>query len=250
MKRRFSTRDRWLTAHMTVTLAYVLLLYATVPVVIALVIWIEPKHALYVALFAFAIVAAALYRFGRPGSDTPNAFAISIGGRANVICLTRGLTAALDDEEVDAVLAHELSHLANRDASVMTFASGRRTIGLTLLDTQGASLLWFFLWPLGLPFVLLGALSTLSLSRYREFAADRGSAVLTGRPASLMSALQKLDAAPIPECDLRDFGTVEAFCIVSTGHARLTLLRDHPPLAHRLARLEAMAREIGQAIGP
>ena len=87
------------------------------------------------------------------------------------------------------LLAHELAHVANRDAGVMTFAGVPRTLGETLIAEEGVVFYaWFFIWWLGIPIWALGSLITLTLSRYREFAADRGSAVLTGRPADMMSA--------------------------------------------------------------
>ena len=151
------------------------------------------------------------------------------------------------------MLAHELSHVANRDAVVMTFASVPRAIGETMIGEEGVVFyVWWVVWWIGIPIWAIGSLLTLTLSRYREFAADRGSALLTGRPETLMSALEKLEShgAGIPSEDLRALGRVEALWIVATGGPRLQLLSDHPPLAKRLARLAEMAREQGRPVGP
>ena len=105
--------------------------------------------------------------------------------------------------------------------------------------------LWV-VWPLGLPLWALGTLLTLTVSRYREYAADRGSALLTGAPEQLMSALQKLSDGHIPSGDLRLQGAAEAFCIVPVRTPRFELFMDHPPLEKRLAALEQLARTIGK----
>ena len=141
--------------------------------------------------------------------------------------MTRGLEASLTDDELDAVLAHELAHIANRDAVVMTAASVPRTIGTLLVGGEGPDLfvlVWLLLWPFGLPLIACGTLITLTISRYREFAADRGSALLTGAPEHLMSALERLSGAErIPEQDLR-LAPVEALWIVPTQTRRFRLL--------------------------
>lgn len=98
-----------------------------------------------------------------------------------------------------------------------------------------------FIWPLGLVPLLLGSVLTLALSRYREFSADRGSAMVTGQPERLMSALVKLDKATA----VGDLRTVAPLCIVSPGRAS-ELLMDHPRLSRRLAQLEQIARELGR----
>jgi heat shock protein HtpX len=103
-----------------------------------------------------------------------------------------------------------------------------------------------FVWPLGLLPLGIGTALTLTVSRYREYAADRGAVLLTGAPEQLMSALRKLaaGATEIPHDDLR---AVNAFCIVSTAvRRRFGVLSDHPPLQKRLERLEQMARDLGK----
>lgn len=186
-------------------------------------------------------------------SPAANAFTSGVRRRAATVVLTTGLPSGLEPHELEAVLAHELAHVANRDAGVMTLASVPRTLGETMIAEQGfVFYVWFFIWWFGIPIWALGSLLTLALSRYREFAADRGSALLTGRPESLMSALVKL-AGPdtrIPDTDLRRLSRVEALWVVPNGKARFAIFSDHPPLERRLARLEEMAREMGRPVGP
>jgi heat shock protein HtpX len=186
-------------------------------------------------------------------SETPNAFTVGTRRGSSRIAVTSTLLDALEPNEIEAVLAHELSHVANRDAVVMTFASVPRAIGETMIAEEGVVFyIWWVVWWIGIPIWAIGSLLTLTLSRYREFAADRGSALLTGRPETLMSALEKLEShgAGIPAGDLRELGRVEALWIVATGGPRLQFLSDHPPLEKRLARLAEMAREQGRPIGP
>jgi heat shock protein HtpX len=179
-------------------------------------------------------------------SDVPNAFATGRNPAQSTVVVTRGLVKELEAPEVQAVLAHELSHVANRDGAVMTFASFP---ALTLREGLGSARLR--VWIFGFPFMLLGCLlyliSTglmLTISRSREYAADRGSVLITGTPEHLMSALQKIAGSlgRIPERDLREVHSMSAFFIIPTK------LRgySHPPLAKRLARLAEMARELGQ----
>lgn len=179
-------------------------------------------------------------------TETPNAFTVGISPGRAVVAVTRGLSRSLNQRELEAVLAHELAHIANRDASVLTVVAFPRTLGLTLIaDESLAAIVLWFVWPLGLPLWTLGTLLTLTVSRYREYAADRGSAFLTGEPEQLMSALQKLSDRHIPSGDLRLQGA-EAFCIVPARTRRFELLMDHPPLGKRLAALEELARTIGK----
>lgn len=179
----------------------------------------------------------------------PNALAVGLRQRSSTVVVTRGLVELLDPQELEAVIAHEVSHLANRDAAVMTAVSAPRVLGEVVVGESGSTLgmLWLVGWPLGLIPLGLGTGLTLTVSRYREFAADRGSALLTGSPAHLMSALVKLSAhaREIPHADLR---TANAFCIVSTEAHVLSLLSDHPPLEKRLAALAEIAREMGTPV--
>jgi heat shock protein HtpX len=178
----------------------------------------------------------------------PNAFTVGVRSGASTVAVTTGLRDALSRAEVEAVVAHELAHIANRDASVMTVASIPRTLGEEVIGEEGVVFyLWWPLWWVGLPIWALGSLLTLMLSRYREFTADRGSALLTGRPADLMSALQKVAGADerIPDADLRQLAAVDALCVVSRGTTRIAFFSDHPPLHNRLQRLAELSRELG-----
>ncbi|HEY3183277.1 MAG TPA: M48 family metalloprotease [Gaiellaceae bacterium] len=183
--------------------------------------------------------------------DRPNSFTVGVRSRKTTIVVSRGLLELLSPAELDAVLAHELAHVLNRDAAVMSAASLPRTIGLTIMaPASEVGVLWTFIWFLGIPLWMVGSLLTLALSRYREFVADRGSALLTGAPEQLMSALQKL-ASPggeIPHEDLRRLGAVEALCIVPNRRVIVAALADHPPLEKRLAALAEIAREMGRPV--
>ena len=182
-------------------------------------------------------------------TEAANAFAVGLGHRRAVIVLTEGLRRTLTEPELEAVVAHEISHIANRDAAVLTAVAVPRILGELIVGGPGSSLLglvWLSIWPLGIPLVAVGSLLTLTVSRYREFSADRGSAILTGAPEQLMSALSKLASrsAAIPHRDLRE---ANAFCIVSTHASRMALFSDHPPLERRLAALAKLARDLGRA---
>jgi heat shock protein HtpX len=194
-----------------------------------------------------------------PGSM---ATAWTVGGRIHV---TRKLLDLLDDGELEAVLAHELAHLAHRDAVVIEICSApsrvllacartlsRWVVGLVrspalmlpggTMVASAVSVAALFAAP---PAFLIGwtsRLSVLGLSRAREFAADAAAATLTGRPSALASALMKLDQqrAWTPRRDLRQVEAYAVLCIVGTGRSRL--LSTHPPVAARVRRLEALER--------
>jgi heat shock protein HtpX len=184
------------------------------------------------------------------GSDVPNAFATGRNPERSTVVITRGLVRTLEPEEIEAVLAHELSHVANRDGAVMTFASfPALTIG------EGLARAPLKAWLLGLPFMLLACLAwlassglMLTISRCREYAADRGSALITGAPEQLMSALQKIEAtvSRIPQTDLRQVQGVSALFIIPTKLRAYT----HPSVERRLARLGEIAADLGRPEPP
>lgn len=183
-------------------------------------------------------------------TESPNAFAVGLTRRHAVVVVTAGLCHRLHPEELEAVLAHEVAHLAHRDAAVMTAVAVPRRFGEVVVGRSATDLLglvWLVVWPLGLIPLGLGTALTLTMSRYREFAADRGGALLTGAPEQLMSALQRLtdDAIAMPHGDLR---AANAFCIVSTQAHPFRLFADHPPLDARLAALAEIAREMGRPV--
>jgi heat shock protein HtpX len=197
-------------------------------------------------------------------SDARNAFA---GGRRpgdTVVAVTDGLLERLEPREVEAVVAHELTHLANRDAFVMTFAcffallgaamSRRRFAGRDFAEEAPVRdfrdrVGFAIVKPFALLLYAVSLVLMLAVSRYREYAADRGAALLTGAPEQVMSALQKLseDMGSIPARDLRATG-LNAFFIVPAGHERrrFGFLMDHPPLDKRLERLAELASALGR----
>jgi heat shock protein HtpX len=205
-------------------------------------------------------------------TDVPNAFSAGARPSRSIVVVTRGLLERLDDAELEAVLAHELTHVANRDAVVMTVAAGPTMLGRKVLwgfvslpataDSISGKLVAAFALLYLLPLVFVGwvgyafaTLLVMTLSRYREFVADRGAALLTGSPESLMSALQKIaDAVSlIPERDLRSTVAIKALFVLPaqsrSGGFEIDPLRmfpTHPPLEQRLERLAALGRELGR----
>jgi heat shock protein HtpX len=196
-------------------------------------------------------------------SDVPNAFATGRSPKHSAVAVTEGLWRRLEPREIEGVLAHELSHIGNRDVAVMTIASFFSMIAAFL--TQWG----FFLGggdrnregglPIALIVVLVSVITyfistilILMISRYREFAADRGAALITGAPEQLMSALQKIasDMTRIPQRDLRQVEGLNAFFIIPTNVKKSVsgLFLTHPPLEKRLARLAEIAQEMGRPV--
>ncbi|HEU5159907.1 MAG TPA: M48 family metalloprotease [Streptosporangiaceae bacterium] len=169
-------------------------------------------------------------------TDLPNALAIG-----DELCVTRGLLARLTPAELEAVLAHELGHLAHRDGTVLEYAAapgvvcGRYfRVGLYVLF--GQTVYW------------LSTLLVLMLSRARELSADRAGAMLTGRPSDLAAALVKLSrgAPQIPAADLRAVQPYQALLCVEMPGARPRRLSAHPPLDARLRRLATMSASLNR----
>ena len=177
-------------------------------------------------------------------SKLPNALAVPTR-RKPLIIVTSSLVEELTPEELDAVLAHEIAHLANRDAVVMAFMSGP---ALAIAGAWHDGLRGRFAAVMVSPVWLVGVLLMRAVSRYREYTADRGSALLTGAPEQLMSALVKIHGVA-PTGDLRGGHVVSALCIRGFTTPWLSLFADHPPLERRLARLAAMARVQGKPLG-
>ena len=183
-------------------------------------------------------------------SDLPNAFAAGRNPERSTVAVTRGLVERLEPEEIEAVLAHEVSHVVNRDGAVMTFASFP-AVTLRNAIRSASWKVWIFGFPLmvlACAFYAVGLGIMLTISRCREYTADRGSVLLTGSPEQLMSALQKIAAAvpEIPSTDLRAVSQVSALFILPTNLRALS----HPPLERRLARLAEMSRELGTPVPP
>jgi heat shock protein HtpX len=178
-----------------------------------------------------------------------NAFSVGLSERRAVVALTTGLLRhGLTREELEAVVAHELAHVTNRDGVVMTFVSAPALVGSRIWhgdDFRAKVFFVLFYWP----FFFIGLLAMWALARYREYVADRGAAFITGAPEQLMSALQKI-AGATARGDLRGGLAVQALCIVPArkeGWRRFELFSDHPPLEKRLKRLAELSRELGKA---
>jgi len=192
----------------------------------------------------------------------PNAFATGRNQKNSVIAVTTGLRSMLNQEELEAVLAHELSHVKNRDVMVITLASFISTaawfIFRSFLTSRmqvsggkgGKQNLWFVIPLIAAAVWVISFLLIKALSRYREFAADRGSAVLTGQPSHLASALMKISGlmARVPTNDLRKVEGMNAFFIIPaiSGSSIFNLFSTHPTVEQRLAALEQIEQEMGR----
>jgi len=198
-------------------------------------------------------------------TQMPNAFAMGRSQKAATVCATRGILDLLSTSELEGVLGHELTHVINRDVMVMTAASFFATLAAMILqfaiffgggfgggygrnrEEEEGILLVIVVSVLvyAVSFLLLRA-----LSRYREFAADRGSAVLTGRPSALASALLKISGTMerVPSEDLRRAEGMSAFFIVParTKQSLMNIFADHPPLEQRLAALQRLEAQLQQ----
>ncbi len=208
-------------------------------------------------------------------TDVPNAFATGRSPNSAVVCATTGLMRRLDESELEAVLAHELSHVAHRDVAVMTIASflgmvagmvTRMMLWTGMMggfggsnnnsnDNQGgdqAVLVELAVLAVSVVVYAISFLLTMALSRYRELAADRSGAILTGQPSALASALVKVtgDIARIPSRDLRSTESFNAFyftpAIAKSGLSISTIFSTHPSLDQRLAQLAALEAEMGR----
>ena len=203
-------------------------------------------------------------RVGVSEMDIPNAFATGRSPKHAVICATRGLMRRLNDEELEAVLAHELSHVAHRDVAIMTIASGvgmlaglvsRIAMWSAMLSGGGRGrngqnivLVEMVTWIVSLVIYVIAYLLTMALSRYRELAADRSGAILIGKPSVLASALVHItgDIGKIPRTDLRKAEGMNAFFFAPAlaGGTAASLFSTHPTLEIRLDRLNKLEREL------
>ncbi|MFE2036814.1 zinc metalloprotease HtpX [Streptomyces scopuliridis] len=188
-------------------------------------------------------------------SDIPNAFATGRSERSALVCATTGLLRRLEPEELEGVLAHEMSHVAHRDVAVMTIASFLGVLAglITRIALySGLSRIAIMLIPLVSAVVYaIGFLLTRLLSRYRELSADRTAALLTGRPSALASALTKVSGqmARIPTEDLRKAEPYNAFYFVPAFASKESLgrlLASHPTLEQRLDQLARISAELAR----
>jgi heat shock protein HtpX len=203
-------------------------------------------------------------RVGVSEMDIPNAFATGRSPDHAVICATRGIMRRLNDEELEAVLAHELSHVAHRDVAIMTIASGVGILAglvgrIALFGTmfggggrgrggQNIVLLELATVVLSVLIYMVAFLLTMALSRYRELAADRSGAILIGKPSVLASALVHVtgDMGRIPRTDLRKVEGMNAFFFAPAlaGGSAATLFSSHPSLEKRLDQLNKLEKEL------
>ena len=191
-------------------------------------------------------------------TSMPNAFAMGRSRKSTTVCATRGILELLSPAELEGVMAHEITHVINRDVMVMTLASFFATLASTIAqfalffgggygnneEEEDIMIVVFVSVAVyAVSFVLLRA-----LSRYREFAADRGSAVLTGRPSALASALLKISGTieRVPSQDLRAAEGMSAFFIIPARAKKslMNIFADHPPLEQRLAALERLEAQL------
>jgi len=190
----------------------------------------------------------------------PNAFATGRSPRNAVVAVTTGIRSQLTAAELEAVLAHELTHVKNRDVMVMTIASFLSTVAFFIVRYSfffgggGSSRDKGGVWAAFFASVVVWIVSSLlirALSRYREYAADRGSAVITGQPSNLASALMKISGVMprIPKEDLRKAEGMNAFFIIPaiSGSSIMNLLSTHPPTEKRIAALQKIERELEMA---
>ena len=201
-------------------------------------------------------------------THVPNAFATGRNPKNAVVAVTRGLMSRLSEQEVEAVLAHELTHIKNRDVMVLTWVSlivvvsgflMQMMFWMSLFGGFGggrsrnggggqAMMIMMAVYVGTIAVYFLSQLLIMALSRYREFAADRGSAMVTGAPMQLASALSKIsdDMYRIPEKDMRQVEHANAFFIIPAlkGNKMASLFSSHPKVEKRIERLQDMQREM------
>jgi heat shock protein HtpX len=188
-------------------------------------------------------------------TSMPNAFAMGRSKKASTVAVTTGIMEILSPAELEGVLAHELAHIRHRDVVVMTIVSFFASIASMILqfgfffgggdDDENPGFLALLLVSLAVYVVSFFLMS--ALSRYREFAADRGAAEITRRPSALSSALMKISGTMqrIPEQDLRAHSELAAFYIARPSTKSLfALFSTHPPMDKRIAALEALEAQL------
>jgi heat shock protein HtpX len=192
-------------------------------------------------------------------THVPNAFATGRSQKSATVCATTGIMSVLSPSELEGVMAHELTHVKNRDVLIMTIASFFASLAAIILqfgfffgggdDDDNPSILIVLL--VSFVVYIVSFFLMLALSRYREFAADRGAAIITGRPSALSSALVKISGAMerVPTQDLRQAERLNAFFIVPTSvkGAVQTLFATHPPMEKRIERLQQLETQLQAA---
>jgi heat shock protein HtpX len=302
MKRKAYGRDRGLTLRMFFTSAMLGLLYVTFAAVLIyfLNVGLAPMILIIVGLAFFqyftsdklalraagakviqreeapqlfdtierlaAMAEIPMPRVAVVDTDVPNAFATGRNPKHAVVAVTTGIMRRLDQQEIEGVLAHELTHVKNRDVRTMTLASFFAMVAALITrfafygslfgggrdrDSNGPPI-WLILLVVSWVTYIVSWILIQAISRYREYAADRGASIITGAPEYLMSALQKISSqmAMIPQRDLREVSGMNAFFIIPTNVKQATaqLFMSHPPLEKRLAALAEIAREMGRPV--
>jgi heat shock protein HtpX len=191
-------------------------------------------------------------------TSMPNAFALGRSPKSATVCATTGIMELLSPAELEGVMAHELTHVQNRDVMVMTLAGFFATIAAYIVqfgfffgggagdDDDNPS--FFVLFLVSLAVYVISFFLMQALSRYREFAADRGAALITGRPSALAAALVKISGGMqrIPQTDLRTSRELQAFFIFPAGVGKAVggLFSTHPPLEKRIAALQRLESQL------
>ncbi|MFZ1077239.1 MAG: zinc metalloprotease HtpX [Nitrosotalea sp.] len=202
-------------------------------------------------------------RVGVMSSDVPNAFATGKGPKSSVVVVSLGIMRILDKEELEGVLSHELTHIKHRDVTIITLASLFSTIAWYLMQSSMFSSMWggsgyggrqqqggnlFLVIIVAAVVWLLSFLVIRAISRYREFAADRGGALLTGQPMNLSRALMKIEGRVkvAPKQGLQKMEGMNAFFIVPviSGQTIARFFSTHPPLEERIKRLMEIERQL------
>ncbi|HZG48685.1 MAG TPA: zinc metalloprotease HtpX [Thermoleophilaceae bacterium] len=189
-------------------------------------------------------------------THVPNAFALGRSQKSATVCATTGIMRVLSPSELEGVMAHELAHVKHRDVLIMTIASFFASIAAMMMqfgflfgggdDDENPSFLVILL--VSFLVYIVSFFLMMALSRYREFAADRGAAVVTGRPSALSSALVKISGAmqAVPTHDLREAERMNAFFIVpaSVKGSLRTIFSTHPPMEKRIERLQKLESQL------
>ncbi|MEY2513926.1 MAG: heat shock protein HtpX [bacterium] len=190
-------------------------------------------------------------------TNMPNAFALGRSQKSATVCATTGIMNLLSPAELEGVMAHELSHVKNRDVMIMTIASFFASVAAMILqfgflfggggsdDDDGPGMFAIIL--ISLVVYVVSFVLMMALSRYREFVADRGAALVTGRPSALASALRKISSGidKLPQQDLRAANELSAFFIAAPSKKSIMgLFATHPPMEQRIEKLMQYEREL------
>ena len=190
-------------------------------------------------------------------TPVPNAFATGRSPKHAVVAVTDSIMRLLSPRELEAVLAHEISHIRNRDVLTLTIASFVAMIAALVMNNflfgamfgrRDSGSAWILAGIVAIIVYFVAQLLIMALSRYREFAADRGSAYITGSPADLISALEKISGrmSAVPPQQKQAVETANAFFIIPalSGSTLIELFSTHPPLEKRIAALEQVGLEL------